>query len=240
MTQLSCLPELCLHYFFVYHTKKFYFNSRKHKYSKTDLVIQKYHYSYCETLSALSNEAQLTNQYQICDNVDLPSVLQDFESYYYVRFQKYPKICKKLNCEDLPYNVPKKCFKLPKKPGKEFKYFFQKFHFKKFLILIVQEVTTQNAVPKSTIKSQSVPKVNQISPRNSLKRTSQQLEGITVLQLGSGNVSETALKEEKQEKILKPLGGFGNQNAEWMSMAEIITKVSFLGLVYFSINLLNQ
>lgn len=46
------------------------------------------------------NEAQLSNSFQICDNIDLPLILQDFEAYYFVRFQKYPKICKKLNPED--------------------------------------------------------------------------------------------------------------------------------------------
>lgn len=51
------------------------------------------------------SEAQLSNSFQICDNIDLSLILQDFESYYFVRFQKYPKICKKSNPEEGNVNL---------------------------------------------------------------------------------------------------------------------------------------
>lgn len=35
-------------------------------------------------------------RYDVCDNVDLETVIMEYESYYFVRFQKYPKIIKKL------------------------------------------------------------------------------------------------------------------------------------------------
>ncbi|KAJ8980167.1 hypothetical protein NQ317_011411 [Molorchus minor] len=46
---------------------------------------------------ALQNEAQLSDQYQTCENVDLDIILQEYQSYYFTKFQKYPKIVKKLN-----------------------------------------------------------------------------------------------------------------------------------------------
>ncbi|KAJ8941357.1 hypothetical protein NQ314_010420 [Rhamnusium bicolor] len=51
---------------------------------------------------ALQNEAQLNNQYQTCENIDLDIILQEYQSYYYTKFQKYPKIVRKTNdCENV-------------------------------------------------------------------------------------------------------------------------------------------
>lgn len=49
------------------------------------------------TTEALEKECQLTGQYQICENVDLEIILQEYQSYYFTKFQKYPKILRKLN-----------------------------------------------------------------------------------------------------------------------------------------------
>ncbi|KAG8232323.1 hypothetical protein J437_LFUL009422 [Ladona fulva] len=43
----------------------------------------------------MMNEAPVCKTYSVCDNIDLYTILQEYESYYYLRFQKYPKICKK-------------------------------------------------------------------------------------------------------------------------------------------------
>lgn len=34
------------------------------------------------------------NSYSICDNIDLDTILMEFESFYFVKFNKYPKISK--------------------------------------------------------------------------------------------------------------------------------------------------
>lgn len=47
-----------------------------------------------ETAECLEAEAQLSSQYSICDNIDLATVLQEYEAYFYLKFQKHPKICK--------------------------------------------------------------------------------------------------------------------------------------------------
>nr|XP_039271248.1 katanin p60 ATPase-containing subunit A-like 2 [Styela clava] len=52
---------------------------------------------YLESMASLSQEANLSlSRWQVCDNVDLDTVLQEFESYYYIKFQKHPKIVKKI------------------------------------------------------------------------------------------------------------------------------------------------
>ena len=50
-----------------------------------------------ESANILSKETNLDMaKYDVCDNIDLETVIMEYESYYYVRYQKYPKIIKKL------------------------------------------------------------------------------------------------------------------------------------------------
>lgn len=52
---------------------------------------------YAETARAFERETNLDlRKFDVCDNIDLETVLQEYESYYYVRFNKYPKITKKV------------------------------------------------------------------------------------------------------------------------------------------------
>jgi katanin p60 ATPase-containing subunit A1 len=34
-------------------------------------------------------------KYEVCDNIDLETILMEYESYYFVKFSRYPKIVKK-------------------------------------------------------------------------------------------------------------------------------------------------
>lgn len=49
-----------------------------------------------QTKTALWNEANLTAEYKICDNIDLDTIYLDFCSYYHLKFSKLPKILKKI------------------------------------------------------------------------------------------------------------------------------------------------
>ncbi|KAG5874290.1 hypothetical protein JTB14_005720 [Gonioctena quinquepunctata] len=49
------------------------------------------------TAEALENEAPITGEYQVCENIDLEIILQEYQSYYYTKFQKYPKIVRKID-----------------------------------------------------------------------------------------------------------------------------------------------
>ncbi|KAL1457796.1 hypothetical protein WDU94_007990 [Cyamophila willieti] len=51
-----------------------------------------------DTLCCLQQEARLlSEQYKLCDNVDLECVVKDYEDYYYMRFNKLPKLTKKID-----------------------------------------------------------------------------------------------------------------------------------------------
>jgi len=54
-------------------------------------------YSYLDSASALARETNMdVSKFEVCDNIDLDTIVMEYESYYYVKFAKYPKICKKL------------------------------------------------------------------------------------------------------------------------------------------------
>lgn len=56
-----------------------------------------WYFSYAETARVLERETNLDlRRYDVCDNIDLDTVLQEYESYYYVRFNRYPKVTKKV------------------------------------------------------------------------------------------------------------------------------------------------
>ncbi|KAG8511897.1 Katanin p60 ATPase-containing subunit A-like 2, partial [Galemys pyrenaicus] len=51
---------------------------------------------YFDTANVLEQETKLgLRRFEVCDNIDLETILMEYESYYYVKFQKYPKIIKK-------------------------------------------------------------------------------------------------------------------------------------------------
>lgn len=51
---------------------------------------------YTETYQQFNLESKLPKDLQICDNIELNHILQEYETYYFIRFQKYPKISKKI------------------------------------------------------------------------------------------------------------------------------------------------
>uniref|UniRef100_A0A8C2KQM4 Katanin p60 ATPase-containing subunit A-like 2 n=1 Tax=Cyprinus carpio TaxID=7962 RepID=A0A8C2KQM4_CYPCA len=52
---------------------------------------------YLDSAKALEKESSFALcRFEVCDNVDLETVLMEYESYYLIKFQKYPKLTKKL------------------------------------------------------------------------------------------------------------------------------------------------
>ncbi|XP_019147538.3 katanin p60 ATPase-containing subunit A-like 2 isoform X9 [Corvus cornix cornix] len=73
---------------------------------RKNLLILILHYlieeGYVDAANALEQETKLgLRGFEVCDNIDLETILMEYESYYFVKFQKYPKITKKvLNTEN--------------------------------------------------------------------------------------------------------------------------------------------
>ncbi|KAM7076264.1 LOW QUALITY PROTEIN: katanin p60 ATPase-containing subunit A-like 2 [Ciconia maguari] len=68
---------------------------------RKNLLILILHYlmeeGYVDAANALEQETKLSLRgFEVCDNIDLEMILMEYESYYFVKFQKYPKITKKV------------------------------------------------------------------------------------------------------------------------------------------------
>ncbi|KAH3829727.1 hypothetical protein DPMN_102955, partial [Dreissena polymorpha] len=58
---------------------------------------------YLDSAAALGRETNIdVTKFEVCDNIDLDTIVMEYESYYYVKFAKYPKICKKLTQSGYP------------------------------------------------------------------------------------------------------------------------------------------
>ncbi|XP_069885303.1 katanin p60 ATPase-containing subunit A-like 2 isoform X3 [Dipodomys merriami] len=79
---------------------------------RKNLLILILHYltqeGYIDAANALEQETKLAlRRFEVCDNIDLETILMEYESYYFVKFQKYPKIVKKAS-ETAENNLPPK------------------------------------------------------------------------------------------------------------------------------------
>ena len=54
-------------------------------------------FRYVDTANSLDKETRFgLRRFEVCDNVDLDTVLMEYESFYFIKFQKYPKLTKKI------------------------------------------------------------------------------------------------------------------------------------------------
>lgn len=68
-----------------------------HNTNLTFIPLYSSFFSYVETANSLDKETRFgLRRFEVCDNVDLDTVLMEYESYYFVKFQKYPKLTKKV------------------------------------------------------------------------------------------------------------------------------------------------
>ncbi|KAJ0175328.1 hypothetical protein K1T71_009469 [Dendrolimus kikuchii] len=82
-------------------TKEALFRARKRilKYLVSSYLKQE---GYFHTADTFASEASLTGDYEICDNIDLDIILQDYCSYYLMRFNKQPQFCRKVEERQQP------------------------------------------------------------------------------------------------------------------------------------------
>lgn len=59
------------------------------------------------TQKSLIEEARLSNNLEICDNIDLDAIYVEYSSYHHLKFGKYPKFIKKIDVIGEEKNKPK-------------------------------------------------------------------------------------------------------------------------------------
>lgn len=53
-------------------------------------------YRYSNIAESLFKEAQLSRDIHVCDNIDLQTIVLEYTDYYYAKYNRYPKLCKKI------------------------------------------------------------------------------------------------------------------------------------------------
>ncbi|XP_012266225.2 katanin p60 ATPase-containing subunit A-like 2 [Athalia rosae] len=168
-----------------------------------------------ETVESLVREAQLSGDYQVCDNIDLDTVLVEFSDYYYAKYNKYPKICKKI--DPVPTNSNNNSNTVRREKS-------QKNNSRK----ILQESSQLPAVSESaTVKTKKL---------NNSQSSIEENFGMTVTPIfqcsgnsDNGQFSVNHQHEDREtifsgEKILKPIGDLYQPGTDWREMAEMISR----------------
>ena len=93
---------------------------KRHQERRKNLLVIMERYlvdnGYCNSAATLQVDSKISlSKWDVCDNIDLYYILQDFEEYYNAKFNKPAKLVKKLDEETNSKGIKK----LPKKPAKK-------------------------------------------------------------------------------------------------------------------------
>uniref|UniRef100_A0A8C8A034 Katanin p60 ATPase-containing subunit A-like 2 n=1 Tax=Oryzias sinensis TaxID=183150 RepID=A0A8C8A034_9TELE len=177
----------------------------KTKMRKKNLLVLIHHHLLGQGFAAAAMALdQETNgglrRFEVCDNIDLEMVLMEFESYHYVKFQKYPKLIKR-SSETGDRNV--------KSGGKRIS-----CSALKTLPRIISSSNLQSA--KRTTSNENGTSVDPDS-----------LElGMSISPLKSGPAGRSDIN--RKERLLKPLSGFSGLSGEMKELAAIISGDIYL------------
>nr|XP_055088996.1 katanin p60 ATPase-containing subunit A-like 2 isoform X2 [Symphalangus syndactylus] len=248
----QCLMELS------YQTLKFTHQAREACEMRTEarrknLLILISHYltqeGYIDTANALEQETKLgLRRFEVCDNIDLETILMEYESYYFVKFQKYPKIVKKSS--DTENNLPQRsggktrrvmndsCQNLPKinQQRPQSKTTVGKTGDTKSLN---KEHPNQEVVDNTRLESANfglnISRIRKDSgEENAHPRRGQSIDFRGLLTDAiKGTTSELALNTfdrnpDPSERLLKPLTAFIGMNSEMRELAAVVSRDIYL------------
>ena len=204
---------------------------------------------YLDTVNTLESESGLSlEKYSVCDNIDLPTVLQEYESYYNVKFNRYPKIIRKSqspekskpnrpikghlrnrqNSCSLPNinaakNESETSANRPQSDGKRKASSKTKVAKAKSLTTINQADLSLagNALSNQGASKDTVQTVQNIHGKNVILDMKAMLSNAI-----KGNYLTSS--NELSEKLLKPLAGFAGLTGEWRELAAVVSRDIYL------------
>ncbi|KAF7243949.1 Elongation factor 2 [Varanus komodoensis] len=218
---------------------------------RKNLLILILHYlteeGYVDAAKALEQETKLSlRRFEVCDNVDLETILMEYESYYYVKFQKYPKITKK--AIDATDNKTRSGVKSKRAASSTYRN----------LPKITHHQTTQRPVSKSVPTRTADSKSSSKESEDTLSRATSEF-GLNVSAIHGGGGGEgshprrgqiidfrgmiqDAIKgasneialhslncnPDPSERLLKPLGAFVGMTGEMRELATVVSRDIYL------------
>ncbi|XP_053501957.1 katanin p60 ATPase-containing subunit A-like 2 isoform X1 [Ictalurus furcatus] len=218
---------------------------------RRNMLILIYHHlmeeGYADAASALEKETHFAlRRFEVCDNVDLDTVLMEYESFYFIKFQKYPKLTKKLPEQGENGRVRNSGKKRTSSVTKTLP-----------RIACVQQPQSGNGIKKQESKAAGkdwsgtenggsyLPERNEfglnVSPiiRNGAGEGTQMKKGQLVDYRGliqdaiKGTCNETAANSlschpDPSERLLKPISAFCGMNSETRELAAVISRDIYL------------
>ncbi|XP_068430116.1 katanin p60 ATPase-containing subunit A-like 2 [Clinocottus analis] len=194
---------------------------------RKSLLILIYHHllgqGYVSAAMALDQETNgRVRRFEVCDNIDLEMVLMDYESYHYVKFERYPKLIRRTAEPSEKINTRSGGVKrIPCSVGKP-------------LPKINQSPTPQPGLgaKRNASYSHTNENVSSVPPESSEF-------GLNVSSIRNGPVGEGAINRkmtdkgagsdsDHMERLLKPLSGFPGMSGEMRELAAIISRDIYL------------
>nr|CQR66245.1 Katanin-like protein 2, isoform L1 [Mus musculus] len=222
---------------------------------RKNLLILILHYltqeGYMDAAKALEEETKLgLRRFEVCDNVDLETILMEYESYYFVKFQKYPKVVKKAPdpvennlpsrsggknkrlTNDSCQNLPKICHQKSRPKTSAVKTGDTK-SVKEHLKQVKESVTDTQA--ESTDFGLNISKIHKDQPEEKAQPRRGQIIDFRGLLSDAikGATSEFALNTfecnpDPSERLLKPLSAFIGMNSEMRELAAVVSRDIYL------------
>eukprot|EP00057_Strongylocentrotus_purpuratus_P024931 XP_011679405.1 PREDICTED: katanin p60 ATPase-containing subunit A-like 2 [Strongylocentrotus purpuratus] len=216
---------------------------QKSEQRKKNLLILMLHHllgeGYSESAKALESESNLCfNKFEVCDNVDLETILMEYESYYYVKFQKYPKVTKKISAEAINNKNGKNkkisrtsstpiLPKIPHAPDHSGNASANISGRKRpTSSTVAQRRQSGNGPRKSTEGARQSPQVN--GHGDPLSDLSVSGSMVTMPVKGLPRNTWEELSKDSSDRLLKPLGGYAGYSLEWRELAQNISKDIYL------------
>ncbi|XP_008324335.1 katanin p60 ATPase-containing subunit A-like 2 isoform X2 [Cynoglossus semilaevis] len=182
---------------------------------KKSLLILIHHHllgqGYMDTAAALDHETNGgLRKFEVCDNIDLEMVLMEYESYQYVKFQKYPKIIRRTDESSCPAES-----RYSKSSG-----------------LKRSPCSAKKRLPKinSSQSSQSSAGNKKTTPSENVSSLSSDMSdyGLSVFSIRNAASGDSTINKKCEERLLKPLSGLSVISGEMGELAAIISRDIYL------------
>lgn len=208
-------------------------------------IVLQYLYDegYFEAAKMLEQETNLNlNKYHVCDNVNLETIILDFEAYYHIKFNRYPKLIKKIESSETSIKQYGKLSASSKRKSAN-------------VSLPRLNSTNNNSKPQTTNSENSINHLRSDDGKHKFSKNKDSesnahpakdsLEGLAVVNtLNKTPASTTGTPpcvvdykqmikdatrmnlepENAEDRLLKPLGGFMGYSMEWKELAQVISK----------------
>lgn len=165
----------------------------------------------CRSSMVLQDEAGLSKDYKVCDNVDLETMYMEFCSYFKLKFGKQPKIVKRSELLEMPTSLSSSCLNLSRRPHSRASSDTDR----------VRERVKR--LSKSTLNlsdTMVITSVGQAASKSVLESSSEPFS----IQPSQQNV-QNSNQDSKMAILSKPLlSAFENYTPEWKELAETICR----------------